>query len=71
MLVRELSVMMRGCSVPLSLIMFTLRMMVRSLVMMMRCGVVMRSGELMMLVGRMVGHGITPGSFGVMRLRAA
>jgi hypothetical protein len=37
--------------------------MVRSLVVMMRRGVVMRSCELMLLVSRMVGHEITPGSF--------
>jgi hypothetical protein len=63
MLVRQLAVMMRGRGVSLGLIMFTLRMMVRGLIMMMRRGVMMRSGELMLLMSRMVSHGITPGSF--------
>lgn len=62
MLVRQLAVMMRGCRVSLGLVMLTLRMVVRGLIMMMRRGVVMRGRELMLLVGRMVSHGITPGS---------
>jgi hypothetical protein len=63
MLVCQLAVMMRGRRVSLGLVMLTLRMMVRGLIMMMRRGVVMRSCELVLLVSRMVGHGITPGSF--------
>jgi hypothetical protein len=62
-LVRQLAVLMRSRGMSLRLFVFTVRMMMCSLMVMVRRGVMMRSSQLVVLMSRMVGHGCTPEPF--------
>jgi hypothetical protein len=62
-LVRQLAVLMRSRGMSLRLFVFTVRMMMCSLMVMVRRGVMMRSSQRVVLMSRMVGHGCTPEPF--------